>query len=312
MNTVESVFGTRLTRRTAMKGLLAASAAGAFAAHGIGAFAQDATPGVSDYPEVVIVGTEFAFDMPASVAGGWTRITLDNQGAAMDHHAMLMRVNDGSTYDDLGAALQSGDFGAIFAVSTSVGGPMAGPGGTASVIAALKPGQYMAICVIPDDQGVPHVALGMAAEFEVTEAVEAEAPVADTRIELVEMMFHGTPEEIAAGPAVWEVANIGAQLHEMFIAQLAPDFTFEQISAMLLTPPEATPEGSMDHASPEAAMMAPPFTNIGGVAPMSPGYTNYVPLEFTPGEYFAICFVPDPESGAPHAALGMIIGFTVA
>ena len=59
MNTVESVFGTRLTRRTAMKGLLAASAAGAFAAHGIGAFAQDATPGVSDYPEVVIVGTEF-------------------------------------------------------------------------------------------------------------------------------------------------------------------------------------------------------------------------------------------------------------
>ncbi|MDQ3227130.1 MAG: hypothetical protein M3Q50_10935 [Chloroflexota bacterium] len=137
MNTVESVFGIRLTRRTAMKGLLAASAAGAFAAHGIGAFAQDATPGVSDYPEVVIVGTEFAFDMPASVAGGWTRITLDNQGAAMDHHAMLMRVNDGSTYEDLGAALQSGDFGAIFAVSTSVGGPMAGPGGTASVIAAL-------------------------------------------------------------------------------------------------------------------------------------------------------------------------------
>ncbi|MEJ7901370.1 MAG: hypothetical protein WKF63_05950, partial [Thermomicrobiales bacterium] len=309
--TVESVFGTRLTRRTAMKGLLAASAAGAFAAHGIGAFAQDATPGASDYPEVVIVGTEYAFDMPASVAGGWTRITLDNQGA-MDHHAMLMRVNDGSTYEDLGAALQGGDFGAIFAVATSLGGPMAGPGGTASVIADLEPGQYMAICVIPDDQGVPHVALGMAANFEVTDAVEADAPVADARIELVEMMFHGAPAEIAAGPAVWEVANIGAQLHEMFIAQLAPGFTFEQISAMLLAPPEATPEGGMDHASPEAAMMAPPFTNIGGVAPMSPGYTNYVPLEFTPGEYFAICFVPDPESGAPHAALGMIIGFTVA
>ncbi len=311
MSTVESVFGTRLSRRTAMKGLLAASAAGAFAAHGIGAFAQEAAPGGSEYPEVVIVGTEFAFDMPATVEGGWTRITLDNQNAAMDHHAMLMRVNDGSTLEDLGAALQSGDFGAIFAVSTSVGGPMAGPGGMGTVIANLEPGQYMAICVIPDDQGVPHAALGMVAEFEVTEAVEAEAPVADARIELMEMMFHGTPEEIAAGPAVWEVENLGVQLHEMFVAQIAPGFTYEQVSGMLLTPPDATPEG-MDHASPEAAMMAPPFTSVGGVAPMSTGYTNYVPFDFAPGEYFAICFVPDPESGAPHAALGMIMGFTVA
>ena len=81
---------------------------------------------------------------------------------------------------------------------------------------------------------------------------------------------------------------------------------------MLLTPPEATPEG-MAPASPEAAMMMePPFTSVGGVAPMSTGYTNYAPLDFTPGEYFSICFVPDPESGAPHAALGMIMGFTVA
>ena len=311
MNTVESAFGTRLSRRSAMKGILAASAAGAFAVRGgLGAFAQDATP-AGAYPEVVIVGTEYAFDMPATVESGWTRITLDNQGM-MDHHAMLMRVNDGSTLEDLGAALQAPDFGAIFGVSTSVGGPMAGPGGRGSVIANLEPGQHIAICVIPDDQGVPHYALGMQATFEVTEgAATVEAPVADARIELMEMMFHGTPAEIPAGPALWEVANVGVQLHEIFVAQLAPGFTFEQISAMLLTPPDATPEG-MDHASPEAAMMAPPFTNVGGVAPMNPGHTNYAPFEFAAGEYFAICFVPDPETGAPHAALGMIMGFTVA
>ncbi|MDQ3657429.1 MAG: hypothetical protein M3457_20430 [Chloroflexota bacterium] len=311
MYTVESAFGTRLSRRTAMKGILAASAAGAFAVRGgIGAFAQDATP-AGAYPEVVIVATEYAFDIPATIKGGWTTVTLDNQGM-MDHHAMLMRVNDGSTIDDLAAALQGPDFGAVFGVSASVGGPMAGPGGRGSVIANLEPGQYMAICVIPDDQGVPHYALGMAEAFDVTESVvAAEAPVADARIELVEMMFHGTPAEIAAGPALWEVANIGVQLHEMFVAQLAPGVTFEQVSAMLLTPPEATPEG-MDHASPEAAMMAPPFTNVGGVAPMNPGYTNYAPFEFAAGEYFAVCFVPDPESGASHAALGMIMGFTVA
>ncbi len=308
---LDSLFGTQLTRRAALRGAVAAGIAGALVTRGgVGAFAQEATPD-GDYPEVVITSTEFAFDMPATVESGWTKVTLDNQGA-MDHHAMLMRVNDGSTPEDLGAALQTGDFGAIFAVSTSVGGPMTGPGGRSSVIADLAAGQYMAICVIPDENGVPHVALGMLAAFEVTEAAAtAEAPAADVTVELVEMMFHGAPAEAVAGPAVWEVTNIGAQIHEMFVARLSPGVTFEQVSGMLLAPPEATPMGDMDHASPEAAA-GPPFTNVGGVAPMSPGNTNYMELELVAGDHFAICFVPDTETGAPHAALGMIMPFTVA
>jgi hypothetical protein len=44
---------------------------------------------------------------------------------------------------------------------------------------------------------------------------------------------------------------------------------------------------------------------------MSPGFTVWSVLDFEPGDYFAICFVPDAESGAPHFALGMIAPFTV-
>jgi len=48
MNTVESAFGTRLSRRSAMKGILAASAAGAFVVRGgLGAFALGCGPGGS-------------------------------------------------------------------------------------------------------------------------------------------------------------------------------------------------------------------------------------------------------------------------
>jgi hypothetical protein len=45
---------------------------------------------------------------------------------------------------------------------------------------------------------------------------------------------------------------------------------------------------------------------------MNPGYTNWALPDLEPGEYVAICFVPDPESGLPHFALGMLMPFTVA
>jgi len=306
----DSLFGTRLTRRKAVQGVLAAGAAGAFTLRGLPAFAHQATPAEGDYPELVIVATEYAFDLPASIESGFTKLTLDNQGM-MDHHAMFMRVNDDATLDDVQAALKEPAFDPVFAVSASIGGPSAGPGAKGSVIADLQPGTYVLICAIPDEQGIPHYALGMQAVLEVTEgAATAAAPAADAKIELMEMMFHGLEGEVAAGAHTWEVANVGSAIHEMIVLQIAPGITFDQVQQMILTPPEATP---MDHAEASpAAMGPPPVMAVGGVAPMNPGFTNYAQFEFTPGEYFMICFVPDQATGAPHAALGMIMPFTVA
>ena len=56
----------------------------------------------------------------------------------------------------------------------------------------------------------------------------------------------------------------------------------------------------------------PPFTSITGIAPASPGTQGWLVLDLAAGEYAAICFVPDTETGAPHFALGMIAPFTVA
>lgn len=307
----DAIFGSRHSRRTVLRGAAVASLAGVFGLRAVPALAHQGEDH-GDYPEVVIVATEFAFDMPATVESGFTRVTLDNQGA-MDHHAMLMRVNDDATLADLEAALQEPSFEPMFAVSASIGGPGAGPGQSAAVVLDLVPGTYIAICAIPDDQGVPHYALGMQATFEVVEAESAAtAPETAATVELMEMMFHGLEDlAVAQGPQAWEVVNSGAQLHEMLVLQLAPGFTIDQFMGMMGAP-EATPMEGMDHASPEAAPMAPPFTIIGGVAPMNPGYTNYAEFDFQAGDHVAICFVPDPETGAPHAALGMVMGFTVA
>jgi uncharacterized cupredoxin-like copper-binding protein len=44
---------------------------------------------------------------------------------------------------------------------------------------------------------------------------------------------------------------------------------------------------------------------------MKPGTTNYFEVELTPGEYLAICFVPDKQDGKPHFEHGMVRQFTV-
>lgn len=302
----ETVLGTRLTRRAAMRSAFAASVAGAFAVRGgLGAFAHTATPSAAAYPELTIVSREMSYELPASVESGWTTLTLDNQGA-MDHHAIFLKVNDDATVEAVQEALAAPDFGPVFAVATSVGGPMAAPGMKASVVVDLAPGNYVLICAIPGPDGMPHYQMGMQAVLEVTEgSAAAEAPVADGKIELMEMMFHGLTETVPAGTHVWEVANSGAAIHELVVLQLAPGVPADQFIESLLAPPSATPEA-------EASSGPPPVTMIGGVAPMNPGYTNFLPLEFVAGEYVAICFIPDPETGAPHAALGMVMSFTVA
>jgi uncharacterized cupredoxin-like copper-binding protein len=179
----------------------------------------------------------------------------------------------------------------------------------------------------------------MVAPLEVTEGANtAEAPEADGTISLVEMAFDGLPSEVAAGSYTWEVVNNGAQLHEIGVLKLAPGVTPDMFMAMMTAPPDAgaatpgadamgdhdmaTPGGgeAMGAASPEAAgasgeagaaMEGPPFELIAGAAPMSPGATNYFEIDLEAGEYVAICFVPDVETGMPHFMMGMIAGFTV-
>lgn len=297
-----SLSRRNLVQRATIAG---AGASVALIAGGRFALAHQDTAGDEAYPEVVIVAREMAFELAESFEGGFVKLTLDNQGA-MDHHVMMMRVNDDATVDDVLAALAEPTFEPVFAVATSLGGPAAGPGLSASVIVDLPAGSYVLICAVPGPDGMPHYQMGMQAVVEVTEPEAAlEPPVADATVELMEMMFHGMGETYAAGATTWEVVNAGAAIHELLVMQLAEGFTGDMFLEMVLAPPsEGTPE--------EAQAGPPPFAMIGGAAPMNPGETNYLPLDLVAGEYVAICFVPDPEMGAPHAALGMVMPFVVA
>jgi len=311
------MLDNRLTRRAALCGASAVGIAAALGAHGTGwAGAQTGSPvaasTIEDYPEVVITASEYHLDLPASIPAGLTRLTLKNEGTVL-HHAMFMRVNEGSTLAELQAALMAPDFGPIFAASTSLGGPEVDPGLQASTIVELQPGQYMVICVIPDADGTPHYMMGMQAAVEVTAATGAEPePAADETIELTEFTFGSLPRQVAPGRQLWAVTNAGEQPHEFLVLQLAPGVSFDDALRILDQNHAITPEAGSP-ATPEAAAAGgpPPFAFIGGAAPMSARQTNWAVLDLEGGEHFAVCFLPDPATGAPHFALGMIMPLTV-
>ena len=115
-----------------------------------------------------------SLDLPATLPGGRTKLTLDNQGA-LDHHAMFMKLNDGVSIDDFNTVLEAPDF--VLGLAVSLGGPEVAPGLRASVILDLVPGSYVVLCLIPDAEGMPHYMHGMHAPLEVTESVEVPRPL---------------------------------------------------------------------------------------------------------------------------------------
>jgi len=274
------------------------------------------------YPESVYSAKEYSFEGPTELTSGISKLTMQNDGM-MDHHMMLLKFADGKSMADFGAAMEQGLDG-LAALGVAVGGPgSASAGESSSVLMDLAEGNYVAMCLIPDDDGIPHAAKGMVLPITVAASATPAAlvaPTANATVSLTEFHFMGIPETTVAGPQIWEVTNSGTQLHEMGIAKLAPGVTFEMVQAILMST-EATPAAEMAAmATPDAAtsdMATPaaagaPFTSIGGAAPMSPGASLWYTADLDAGDYFAICFVPDAESGAPHFVLGMISPFTVS
>ena len=268
--------------------------------------AAEATPtegAAGEIPELDVTAADFSFDAPASIAGGLTRISFTNSSQLEDHQAQLLRLNEGVTFDDFTAALPEGE-AAIIPLVTAAGGPGAGPGLSNENVLDLQAGTYALICLIPSPtDGIPHAAKGMVQPLEVTEpaAEQPERPTADVTVGLSDFAFDA-PDTLPAGETTFDVVNNGPQLHEMAVVQLAEGFTVDDLLELFSTPPDPNappPEGP------------PPFSLLGLVAVMSQGVSGQTTIDLAAGTYAMLCFVTDPDTGAPHAALGMAKEITV-
>jgi hypothetical protein len=245
-------------------------------------------------PTITITAKDHSFELPQQVEAGLVTIEFENQGQEV-HHAQLLQLNDGVTVEQFGAALQEGPEAAL-ALVTLAGGPgPVEPGGEQRVTVELAPGLHVLICVVLGPDGVPHVAKGMMAQLQVVEgeAASVQAPAVDAEVTLLDFSFT-LPQQIRAGEQTWKITDKGQQPHELALVKLAEGKTAADVQEWM-----HQPEG------------APPFLSAGGMQAIDPGETAYLYLDLTPGNYIAFCYLPDPASGQEHAALGMVMPFTV-
>lgn len=245
--------------------------------------------------KVTIKAHDYSFEAPTQIEAGLVSITLENEGQE-PHHVQLARLNDGVSPDQFQTALQQNPE-AVLVLVTWAGGPgVVDFGGSQEVIVELTAGNYMLLCFIPSPDGVPHLAKGMVASLEVVDKsaqTGEQPPKADATVKMDDFAFI-LPSEIKAGPQVWQIDNHGQQPHEIGLIKLAEGKTMEDVGAFM-----AAPNGP------------PPFSDVGGLQAIDPGESGWVNLNLTPGEYVALCHIPDPASGKPHVELGMVAAFSV-
>ncbi len=262
-----------------------------------------------DVSRVIFTASTENLTGPASVEEGYVNLVLENQDNGMRAHG-IFRVKDSADLEEAKDLMPRlfGSFSGgeeitaedVYALTDGFygGAVFVEPGGQKEVGVILTPGTY----VIYAD-GITDEGLSMESDYittlEVTSstAPSVTLPTPDYTIKMVDHAF-AFPADIKAGKHLFRVENIGQQDHMMFISKYLPGKGHEDGLALL-------EDETLDSTTVFEEETI-------GVHAIWPGLFNDVVLDLEPGTYGAICFSTDPETGAPHAMLGMFQSFTVS
>jgi hypothetical protein len=263
------------------------------------AAARQATPATSPLealglPGFTITATAQGFEAPAAVAAGWYLVTFVNRtgdGLTCD----LMLLPEGETAGDILAAPPGPSLPAWAYETTFPGGPTSS---TQQAAIQLTAGTWM-IWTAGEAMPKPHILTVTPS----TGPVTAPTAPADIDVAMQEYAFFGLEQPVPAGERLWKIENTGAQPHFMDVVRLPKGTTQQQLSEAIAAAIMGTPVvGGLDLDR---------VTGAGATATLSPGQTMWTVFDLEPGTYGVVCFFPDRESNAPHAAMGMVTVFTV-
>lgn len=243
--------------------------------------------------------TAYALQIDDGLTAGPTQFNLRNNGSE-PHHMQIFRLNDDATPDDFGAALATGDIGALLGTGAFMGGTGTADPGSESAADALidiAEGNYALLCFIEDANGVPHLALGMVTPFSVAAAdgEVAAMPEPDAVVDMVDFSYDNVDLPTSG---IVEVVNVSeTQVHEMNLLRLADGASAADVGKFF--------EGELPGP--------PPFSGVGGMQALMPKGSQLLVLDdLEPGGYVMICHVPDPTDGVPHDEKGMAVPATVS
>lgn len=256
---------------------------------------------------VSVSATEFVFQAPDTVPGGWINFRMANHGEEV-HYGHIVQLDSGKTVREMVDA---------YAEAIRKSGPrpkwvkrFGGPGGIApgdssSVTQYLEPGNYVWICPVEDSRGHPHFAKGEFKPFVVHAAGpvlanRAAAPKADLVVRLKDYSFEMDPP-FRAGHHAIRVENAGVQPHDLVLMKLAPGKTVEDVRTWLNPERPRRADASAEPAPPLESL----GTVTGGIASIAPGIEVFFETDFTAGEYVLVCMTTAPD-GRSHIEHGMI------
>ncbi len=244
----------------------------------------------SQMQEITIKFTDAGIEAPSQARAGVTAVIVDN-ATGQPQGVAITRLKPGKTMEELQAAFQKGDFVAVFALLDWSGGIAAPPNSRQRAVLTLLEGMNL---VVGQAEGVAPTMMQVMA----TSGPAPQEPMSNLSASLRDFAI-SMPSELRPGKQTWKIANQGPQTHELLYARIAPGKTFEDVVAAVQAegPPSGPPPIEME--------------SFGGLGPMSPTLNAWIEADLQPGNYVAVCFLPDQATGKPHAALGMITPFRV-
>jgi hypothetical protein len=284
----------------------------------LGAMAQEATPAASDLfadlglPELTVTYTDSGLQVDQSeIPAGRYHVHFVSESGNPNAAAGFVRLPEGKTLDDLSWAdeMAAGTpipamgpdqsaFAWLYETYVTGGGSVDSP----DVVVDLPPGDYG---VWPDDPTSPTPAPGLTVTGDAATPIAAVEP--EAAVTVIEQGTGGQgftfqiDGEIKSGPQIVKIVNASDQPHFVIVGQYPEPITMDQLQGWLMFDPStgATPAPNMIDDS--------KVTTAGYAAAQSAGTVQWVVMNFTPGQAFLVCFVPDPlANGVPHAFEGMV------